>query len=76
MASTYFGILAEFAGRANIPLTEVAPRYFGLSEREAKRQANMRTLPVPAFRLGGQKAPWLVSAQDLAEHIDKQRKIS
>jgi hypothetical protein len=30
-------------------------------------------LPCRAFRLGGQKSPWLVSAMDLAALIDAQR---
>jgi hypothetical protein len=33
-------------------------------------------LPCRAFRLGGQKSPWLVSAADLAELIDRQREKS
>jgi hypothetical protein len=72
MNSTYFGLLAEF-GEANIPLEKVAPKYFGLSAEEAKRRALSRLLPCRAFRLGGQKSPWLVSANDLAELIDARR---
>ncbi|MEP7243705.1 MAG: pyocin activator PrtN family protein [Gammaproteobacteria bacterium] len=72
MNSTYFGLLAEF-GEANIPLTRVAPKYFGLSADEAKRRAPGKELPCRVFRLGGQKTPWLVSASDLAELIDKAR---
>jgi pyocin activator protein PrtN len=72
MNSTYFGLLAEF-GEANIPLTRVAPKYFGLSVDEAKRRAPGKSLPCRVFRLGGQKSPWLVSASDLAELIDEQR---
>ena len=72
MNSTYFGLLAEF-GEANIPLTRVAPKYFGLSADEAKRRAPAKTLPCRVFRLGGQKSPWLVSASDLAELIDRER---
>ena len=30
-------------------------------------------LPCPAFRLGGQKSPWLISAADLAALIDQKR---
>lgn len=73
--STYFGILAEF-GEANIPLDKVAPKYFGLSAGEAKRRAPSRTLPCRAFRLGGQKSLWLVSASDLAELIDRRRRLA
>jgi len=70
--STYFGLLAEF-GEANIPLERVAPKYFGLSYPEARRRAPTKNLPCPAFRLGGQKSPWLVSATDLAALIDVRR---
>jgi hypothetical protein len=70
--STYFGLLAEF-GEANIPLERVAPKYFGLSYEEARRRAPAKMLPCPAFRLGGQKSPWLISAADLAELIDARR---
>ena len=72
MNNTYFGLLAEF-GEANIPLDKVAPKYFGLSFEEARRRAPSKTLPCKTFRLGGQKSPWLVSAADLAELIDRQR---
>jgi len=70
--STYFGLLAEF-GEANIPLARVAPKYFGLSYEEARRRAPAQLLPCRVFRLGGQKSPWLVSASDLAELIDRRR---
>ena len=72
MNSTFFGLLAEF-GEANIPLERVAPKYFGLSFEEARRRAPSKMLPCKAFRLGGQKSPWLVSAADLADLIDRQR---
>lgn len=72
MNSTYFGLLAEF-GEANVPLERVAPKYFGLSYPEARRRAPAKLLPCRVFRLGGQKSPWLVSAVDLAELIDRQR---
>lgn len=67
--STYFSLLAEF-GTADIELTRVCTKYFGLTEAEAKRRATMNRLPVPAFHAGSQKSPWLVSAVDLAKHID------
>jgi hypothetical protein len=70
--STYFGLLAEF-GEANIPLARVAPKYFGLSYEEARRRAPTQMLPCRVFRLGGQKSPWLISAPDLAELIDRRR---
>ena len=72
MNSTYFGLLAEF-GEANIPLDRVAPKYFGLSVAEARCRAPSQNLPCRVFRLGGQKTPWLVSATDLGDLIDKMR---
>lgn len=72
--NTYFGLLAEFDGRAQIPLDEVAPRYFGLSARTASTRANAQALPVPVYRADeSQKSPWLVDAVDLANHLDKKR---
>lgn len=68
MSGTFFGLLAEF-GEANIPLHKVAPKYFGLGPQEARRRAPAKLLPCRAFRLGGQKAPWLVSAIDLASGL-------
>jgi len=72
--NTYFGLLAEFGGRAEIPLEEVAPRYFGISARTASMRAGAQALPVPVYRAGdSQKSPWLVSAVDLARYLDERR---
>lgn len=72
--NTYFGLLAEFGGRAEIPLEEVAPRYFGISARTASMRAGAQALPVPVYRAGdSQKSPWLVSAVDLAKYLDERR---
>jgi len=60
-------------GEAHIPLEKVAPKYFGLSFPEARRSAPAHLFPCRTFRLGGQKPPWLVSAVDLAELIDRRR---
>lgn len=72
--NTYFGLLAEFNGRSELPLDEVAPRYFGISPRTASIRAGAQALPVPAYRAGdSQKSPWLVSAVDLAKYLDQRR---
>ncbi|SHE99428.1 Pyocin activator protein PrtN [Modicisalibacter ilicicola DSM 19980] len=72
--NTYFGLLAEFNGRAEIPLEEIAPRYFGISAKTAGARALAQALPVPAYRaLDSQKSPWLVSAVDLARYLDERR---
>jgi hypothetical protein len=70
--NTAFLLMAEFGG-SEIPLEQLAVKYFGLSDRQAKERASLNKLPVPAYRMGSQKSPWLVSANDLADFIDKQR---
>lgn len=68
---TLFLLLAEF-GTGQIPLDRCA-HHFGMGTDEAKRAAARQALPVPAFRLGSQKSPWLVSADELASYIDAKR---
>ena len=75
MNPTYFGLLAEF-GESEIPLERVCEKYFGLSTPKAKRRACLQQLPIPAYRAGSQKSPWLISAIDLAKHIDEKRSIA
>lgn len=65
---TFFALMAEF-GTAQIPLERCAAM-FGLSLKKAEEYAARQKLPVPAFRLGSQKSPWLVDAQQLAEYLD------
>jgi Pyocin activator protein PrtN len=71
---TLFFLLAEF-GTGHIVLDRCA-HHFGLSADEAKRAANRQSLPLPAFRLGSQKSPWLVSAIDLARYIDSKHEAA
>ena len=67
--STFFSLMAEF-GTGDIPLTKCCENYFGLSHRKANSRARHQELPIPAYRGGSQKSMWLVSAVDLASHID------
>jgi hypothetical protein len=64
---TLFMILAEY-GTAQIPVERCAAA-FGMTADEAKRAAKRQALPVPSYRLGSQKSPWLVDARALAEHV-------
>lgn len=57
-----------------VPLEEVCERYFGLSPTEAKKRAPLQELPVPVFRLGSQRSPWMVSSKHLADLIVKKAK--
>jgi len=76
-------LIAEFADHWGIPQTVARTDTEAmvaewrsqnvLVERGARRRAPAKMLPCPAFRLGGQKSPWLVSAADLAELIDARR---
>lgn len=70
--NTLFALMAEF-NTAEIPLEKVCEKFFGLSERKAKQRASTHELPVPAYRGGSQKSPWLVNVQDLANYIDNCR---
>lgn len=65
---TFFTLMAEF-GTAQIPVERCAA-LFGLSPKKAEEYASRQKLPVPAFRIGSQKSPWLVDAHQLAEHLD------
>lgn len=57
-----------------IPLEDVCTKYFGLSREEAMKKAARNELPVPTFRLAkSQKAPLMVSCEDLGAFIDRAR---
>jgi hypothetical protein len=66
--NTFFALMAEY-GTGHIPL-EKCSHIFGLAPEEAAKRANRQTLPVPAFRAGTQKSPWLVDATTLATYLD------
>ncbi len=71
---TLFLVLAEF-GSGQIEVTRCA-HHFGLTETEAKRAAARQALPVPCYRLGSQKSPWLIDADKLADYIRKQQQAA
>jgi hypothetical protein len=66
--NTFFSLMAEY-GTGLIPLERCA-HIFGLAPDEAAKRANRQSLPVPAFRAGSQKSPWLVDAGVLANYLD------
>lgn len=70
--NTFFALMAEY-GTAHIPVEKCAD-LFGMSPRKACEAAGRQRLPIPAFRIGSQKSPWLVDAQKLAEHLDIVKK--
>lgn len=70
--NTFFALMAEY-GTAQIPVERCAA-LFGLSPKKAEEYAGRQRLPVPAFRIGSQKSPWLVDAAKLAEYVDRIKK--
>jgi hypothetical protein len=66
--NTLFSLMAEY-GTAQIPLDKCA-HLFGIGADEAAKRAKTQGLPIPAFRAGTQKSPWLVDASVLAGYLD------
>jgi hypothetical protein len=71
---TLFLVLAEY-GTAQIPVERCAHQ-FGMTPTQAKDAAKRQSLPVPAYRLGSQKSPWVVDATALADHIRTKREAA
>ncbi len=69
--SVYFSLLAEF-GTGQIPLEAMCLKYFGLDPKTANARAGRGELPVQPIRLAGQKSPWLVPADKLAQLIEQK----
>lgn len=64
-------LVIQEAGMAKL---EDVCHWFGLSPTEAVKKASKQDLPVPVFKIGSRKSPWLVDRKALAEHI-RQCKI-
>ncbi len=71
-AMRMFLIACEY-GSTTIPLSRCA-ELFGYSPDEAAKRAARAALPVPAFRCGSQKSPWLINVEDLADYLENQRR--
>lgn len=69
--NTLFSLLAQYE-TAQIPLDRCC-HLFGLKPEEAAKRAGRHALPIPTFRIGTQKSPWLVDAKTLADHLDRLR---
>lgn len=66
-----FLLMAEFE-TAQVPLDKCAS-LFGLTPDEAAKRAARAALPIPAYRAGSQKSPWLVDVEDLAGYLNVQK---
>jgi hypothetical protein len=69
--NTLFALMAEYE-TAQIPLSKCA-HLFGLTAEEANKRANRHALPLPAYRAGTQKSPYIVDARSLAEYLDDRK---
>lgn len=69
--NTLFLLMAEY-GTGEIPLEKCA-HLFGLEPKEAIRRAPRQDLPVPVYRAGTQKSPWLVDATELSKYLDRKK---
>lgn len=59
-----------------VQLANICQDYLGLSPKKAAARAGHNQLPLPAYRLGSQKSPWLVQLTDLAKLIDDKAELA
>lgn len=73
--NTAFLLLAQYGGRAVIPIEDVCRDYFGhLTVEKLVRKVAAGEIPIPVTRIeASQKAARGVHLQDLADYIDRQR---
>jgi hypothetical protein len=70
--NTYATLLVEHE-HTMVPLSKLCEPIFGLNEERAKQLAKSDGMPLPVFRMGGLRSPWMIHLADLAELIDTQR---
>lgn len=75
MMNTSFLLMAQYNGRAVIPIEEVARDYFPhLSGDKFARKVASGEIPIPIVRIEqSQKAAKGIYLSDLADYIDRQR---
>jgi len=73
--NTLFLLMAQYEGRAVIPLDIVCADYMNLTVEKFKRKCLDGEIDIPIVRLGAesQKAALGIHLRDLANYIDKQR---
>ncbi|PBP63339.1 Pyocin activator protein PrtN [Pseudomonas syringae pv. pisi] len=73
--NTLFLLMAQYKGRAVIPIEEVCADYMHLSVEKFKRKRLDGEIDIPVVRLGAasQKAALGIHLTDLANYIDRQR---
>ncbi|MFJ7144243.1 pyocin activator PrtN family protein [Pseudomonas protegens] len=73
--NTLFLLMAQYEGRAVIPLDIVCTDYMNLTVEKFKRKCLDGEIDIPIVRLGAesQKAALGIHLRDLANYIDRQR---
>ncbi|QVK34040.1 pyocin activator PrtN family protein [Pseudomonas syringae] len=73
--NTLFLLMAQYEGRAVIPLDLVCSDYMHLTVEKFKRKRLDGEIDIPVVRLGAdsQKAALGIHLKDLADYIDRQR---
>jgi hypothetical protein len=76
--NTLFLLMAQYEGRAVIPLDIVCADYMNLTVEKFKRKCLDGEIDIPIVRLGAesQKAALGIHLRDLANYIDRQREKS
>lgn len=70
--NTLFLLMAEF-NTGEIPLKDICDKYLGVDYKTAAYRASKNQLPFPVYKGGSQKSTWLVSADELAKHIESKK---
>lgn len=65
-----FLLLAEHES-GDIPLDQVARKYFNHDQNKMKQWARQRKYPFPIYRGGSTRSQWLVSVDDLGLYLDE-----
>ncbi|MBA1232657.1 Pyocin activator protein PrtN [Pseudomonas viridiflava] len=73
--NTLFLLMAQYEGRAVIPIDRICVDYMHLTVEKFKRKRLNGEIDIPVVRLGAdsQKAALGIHIQDLADYIDRQR---
>ncbi|RTY01672.1 Pyocin activator protein PrtN [Pseudomonas sp. C 49-2] len=73
--NTLFLLMAQYDGRAVVPIDIVCADYMNLTVEKFKRKRLDGEIDIPIIRLGAnsQKAALGIHLKDLADYIDRQR---
>jgi hypothetical protein len=76
--NTLFLLMAQYDGRAVIPLDRVCADYMNLTVEKFKLKRLQGEIDIPVVRLGArsQKAGLGIHLKDLADYIDRQRQAA